>query len=160
MHFHLNSEKYRLYREWKPDAEVLRSFEAGLPKDKERLCANKIFRNLPERMRRDLLKGRKAMHLTHTEIGESLPFMGHHFRPLYRLFSNHVHSSPFSFQAQSNERGRGDENDAERFYITLAIQVVGKYVSAAILDMAHIFPREIGKSYERQVSLARRIHDG
>lgn len=159
MHFHLNSEKYRLYKEWGADVAVLRSFEEGLPKDQERLRNNKAFQSLTEGKQRDLLKGRAAMHLTHAEIGESLPFMDRHFRPIYRLFSNHVHSSPFSFQAQSNERGRGDENDAERFYITLAIQVVVKYVSAAILDMARIFTEKVGKVCEDRVSFARQLHN-
>jgi hypothetical protein len=159
MRLHLNSEKYRLYKEWKPDAEILKSFEVGIPNDRERLRKNKAFRKLSEGRQLELLKGRAAMHLTQAEIGEGLPFIDRYFRPIYRLFSIHVHSTPFSFQAQSNERGRGDENDAERMYITLSIQVVRKYVSAAVLDMARIFPY-VASACASPVAVARELHDG
>ncbi len=158
MHLHLNSEKYRLYKEWKPDHEVLKEFEQGLPKDRIRLREKSAFKKLPQARQTELLKGRNAMHLTHAEVGESLPFIGKHFRPLYRLLSTHVHSVPFSFQAQSNERGRGDENDAERFYMSLAISIVVRYLSAAILDMARIFPDEIGSARPDAIATARDMH--
>ncbi|OOG44166.1 DUF5677 domain-containing protein [Polaromonas sp. A23] len=159
MHLHLNSEKYRLYRELKPDAEILREFEIGLPKDKERLKKNAIFHKLSEGRQSELLKGRAAMHLTHAEIGESLPFIDRYFRPIYRLFSIHVHSTPMSFQAQSNERGRGDENEAERFYVTLAIQIILKYLSAAVMDMARIFPDVVARACPDALAVAREVHD-
>jgi hypothetical protein len=158
MHLHLNTEKYKLYKEWNAGQEVLRSFEEGLPRDRARLEANRVFASLPERQRKELLKGNRPMHLTHSEIGGSLPFMDRHFRPIYRLFSNHVHSTPLSFQAQSNTRGRGDENDAERFYIILAIQVVIKYLTAAVIEMARMFPREVGAPCSRLVDIARELH--
>ncbi|MBH2010699.1 MAG: hypothetical protein I8H71_13430 [Xanthomonadaceae bacterium] len=159
MHLHLNSEKYRLYKELKPGAEILKGFEVGLPKDKERLKNNAIFRKLSEGRQSELLKGRAAMHLTHAEIAEALPFIDRYFRPIYRLFSIHVHSAPMSFQAQSNERARGDENDAERMYITLAIQIVLKYLSAAMLDMARLFPDAVARKCPEALAVARELHD-
>ena len=44
--------------------------------------------------------------------------------------------------SQSNERGRGSENKAEREYLVFAMNLVGKYLSAAIFDVSNIFPRQ------------------
>ena len=52
-----------------------------------------------------------------------------------------------------------DENDAERYYITIAIQVVGKYLTAATLEMVEIFRDEIGVTCERFAIIARKLHD-
>ena len=158
MHLHHNAEKYRLYREWGAPAEVLTDFETGLPKDRERLRGNSVFTALSEKHQESLLKGKRAMHLQHEQINAKLPFMGRFFRPIYSLFCNQVHSTPFAFQTQSNERGRGDENDTERFYIILAIQVVVKYVTAAVLDMARIFPEEIACGCEVEVEKAQAVY--
>ena len=46
----------------------------------------------------------------------------------------------------------------ERFYITLAIQVVLKYITAAVLDMARIFPDRIENPCEACVEQARILH--
>jgi len=160
MHFHLNSEKYRLYRDWgKPDEE-LQDFVEGLPIDKDRLKANVSFQSLPERQQIQLLKGKTPMHLSHHEINERAKIITKSFKPIYRLFSNQVHTTPLSFQSQSNIRGRGFENDAERFYITLATQVAVKYLANAVINMADIFPKQLKKQsflifLERARKLAR-----
>lgn len=159
MHLHLNSEKYKLYKDWQPGHPVLEEFERGMPNDRERLLKAPAFARLGKGHQVDLLKGRSAMHLSHAEVGESLPFMGRRFRALYRLLSTHVHSVPFSFQSQSNERGRGDENGAERFYVSLAIAIVVKYLASAVLDMARIFPDRVGKGCANAVGVAREALD-
>jgi hypothetical protein len=159
MQLHLNTEKYKLYKEWGASSDVLEDFEQGLPHIRGRLSQNPWFQTLPEKKRTELLKGGSAMHLKHSDIGASLPFMDRHFKPIYRLFSNHVHSTPFSYQATSNERGRGDENEAERFYMILAMQVVTKYVTAAVLDMARVCPNEVERNCLDQIERARKIHN-
>ena len=68
MHLHHNAEKYRLYQEWGAPAEVLSDFEAGLPKDRERLRGNSVFAALSEKQQESLLKGKHALHL---QIGKS-----------------------------------------------------------------------------------------
>jgi hypothetical protein len=140
MLFHLNSEKYRLYREGNADEKVLKGFQEGLPKDKERLTKNPWFQRLPPKQQAYLLKGRCAMYLPHAEIARRSNVLGAHFRFFYRLFSNQLHATPFAAYSQSNVRGRGIENDTERFYVTSAMQVVIRYVCRAVLDMAEIFP--------------------
>ncbi len=94
------------------------------------------------------------MHLSHAQIGASLPVAGKHFRGVYRLLSNAAHSSPLSFQAQSNERGRGFGNAAERNYITLAIKLVVDCLARATVEMGRIFPTDIGGPCRNLVRLA------
>ena len=66
--------------------QVLATFEVGLPQDRTRLLQSPAFQRLPKELRNDLLKGKKIMHLSHSQIGESLPFMDRNFRWIYRLF--------------------------------------------------------------------------
>lgn len=160
MHFHLNFEKYRLYRDWGKSDEELQDFIDGLPIDRERLKNNTVFQTLPEKQQTQLLKGKTPMHLSHHEINERAKIITNSFKPIYRLFSNQVHTTPLSFQSQSNTRGRGFENDAERFYITLATQVVIKYLANAVINMTDIFPKQLKKQpyfmfLERARSLAK-----
>lgn len=70
MHFHLNFEKYRLYRDWGKTDEELHDFVDGLPIGKERLKNNIAFQSLPEKQQTQLLKGKTSMHLSHHEINE------------------------------------------------------------------------------------------
>ena len=147
MQYHRNLEKYKFYKEFGAPQEDLQSFEDNIPKAKEELkkCAKKIVSD--EKLLKKILGGSLAMHKSHTEIDKTAKVLGEYFKPFYRLFSNHVHSTPFSFLAISNERGRGEENKPERFYIILAMQVVISYVSTAILDMREIFPDQFAKPY-------------
>ena len=159
MRFHLNCEKFKLYKEQGAPEEVLREFEEGLPKDRAALAADPVFVALPKELRSRLLKGKTPMHLTHAQIAERLSFLNGQFRPMYRLFSNQVHSTPFSFQSQSNDRGRGFENDAERFYIIIAIKAVIKYFTTAVIEMGRIFPEQIGRTCSGLIELAKMAHD-
>ena len=97
------------------------------------------------------------MYKSHREVAREAEVLKGHYAWLYRIFSNQVHASPFSFQAQSNIRGRGLENSDERFYIALAIDVVTRHVGAAIEDMADIFPNQIGNRCETGVDRALEI---
>ena len=143
MQLHRNSEKYRLYKEIGIEDSQLRDFEEGLPLDKQHLKDNKIFQSLPEKYQSELLKGKTAMHLSHSEIHRRADILSDSFKPIYRLLSNQVHSTPFASQAQSDERGRGFENDTERYYIILIIQVVSKILLKSIMSMVRIFPGKL-----------------
>ena len=65
--------------------------------------------------------------------------------PLYRLFSNHTHTTPFAYYTISNKRGRGEENEAEISYLSITLDFCIKYLSAAIIDMTNLFPTCVEK---------------
>lgn len=140
LNYHLNNEKYKLYLESNVDKETLKEFEDNLPNAKGNLKKHPFFISLYRDKASKVLTGKEAMYLTHKEISERINFKTDEFIPLYRLFSNHTHSSPLAFFTMSNERGRGEENTAEIEYLSMTLDLCIKYLSAAILDMTVLFP--------------------
>lgn len=143
--YHLNNEKYQLYSDFKAGKEVLEEFEKNLPIAKESLKNHSFFKNIEKEKAKKILKGKEAMYLTSKEISERIQFDTDDFLPLYRLFSNHTHSSPLAYYTMSNDRGRGEENEAEVSYLSMTIDFCIKYLSAAIIDMTNLFPNSIDK---------------
>jgi hypothetical protein len=143
--YHLNNEKYKLYSDFKADIKTLQEFEVNLPKDKENLKDHPFFKFIDKEKSGKILKGNEAMYLSHKEISDRLHFNTDEFKPLYRFFSNHTHSSPFSYFTMSNERGIGEENQAEIDYLSMTINFCVKYLAAAIVDMTKIFPDCVDK---------------
>lgn len=74
------------------------------------------------------------MQFTDDEIADQFSLVGGHYKPIYRLLSNHCHGSPFATYSQSNERGRGFENEAEKDYMVLALQLLNQYLSRVIVS--------------------------
>jgi hypothetical protein len=151
--FHLNNEKYKLYSEFKAQRETLEDFETNLPKDKEDLKNHSFFKALSKEKAGKILAGKEAMYLSHKEISEKISFKTDEFVPLYRLFSNHTHSSPFAYFTMSNERGRGEENDAEISYLSMTLDFCIKYLSAAIIDMTNLFPICVDKLNQTKLKI-------
>lgn len=143
LYYHWNNEKYKLYSDLRANIILLREFENNLPITKESLKNHAFFQSLDRRKKDKILSGNSAMYLTNKEISERISFNTEEFSSLYRLFSNHTHSSPFAFFTMSNERGRGEENEAELAYISIALDVCIKYLSAAIIDMINLFPEAL-----------------
>jgi hypothetical protein len=153
MWFHLNSEKFRLYKSG-PQKKDLSDFEKNLPKQKNQLKMHQFFTKLNKNAQKRALSGKSAIYMTTQELINRLPFKSDELLWLYRHFSNEVHSTAFAFSSQSNERGRGDENEAERVYIITASWTVRKYFSAAIISMSEIFPNQLKASNPKAIEIA------
>lgn len=153
--YHHNWEKYRLYKEGSLGAEVLSEFEARFPIEKEKLKAHRFFGELDAPQRKRALDGQHPTYLTRDQLIGRLPFSTAEFKWHYRLLSNQVHTTPFSFQPTGNERGRGFDNPVDRSYIAIGIQLARKYLAASVLGMAEMFPTEIGKQAPEAVAEAR-----
>ena len=111
--FHLNNEKYKLFKEGGSSDEILKEFEQKLPIEKAALIAHPFFPHLSKEKSKKIVKGDEAMILTQKEISRRIPFKTDEFVPIYRLFSNQAHSTPFAFFPQNHERGRGEENETK-----------------------------------------------
>jgi len=151
--FHLNNEKYKLYKEGGSAEEILKEFEERFPLDREGLRTHPFFNSLPKEKAKKILKGDEAMILSQKEISGRLPFKTEEFVPIYRLFSNHTHSAPFAFFSQNNERGRGAENEAEVHYLAMTLDFCTKYLAAAISDMARLFPSCVEKLNKQKLHI-------
>jgi hypothetical protein len=155
-YFHMNSEKYRLYKEFGADQKVLTDFEKKLPEAQSALMASPIFSSLSKYMAEKVRRGNTDMHLSDNTIAEKYSLAGGRFKPIYRLLSTHSHGTPFATYSQSNERGRGFENEAEMSYITLIINLLNNYLAvvilsqAALLSLENIDPK--GLEHAKQVS--------
>lgn len=140
--YHNNNEKYKLYKDFSTiDAEMLEGFENNLPLDKAKLKMDVVFNKYVEPLRRkNILNGKEAKYLSNQEIMDKIPFKTEEFKPLYRFFSNHIHSMPFAIQSTTDERGTGKRNSTEVQYIETALDFVTKYMLAATVDTIHLFP--------------------
>ncbi len=154
--FHMNSEKHRLYKEFGAGQEVLADFEKKLPESKAALMASPIYSSLSQYMAEKVRRGNTEMHFTDETIAEKHSLVDGWFKPLYRLLSNQTHGTPFATFSQSNERGRGFENDAEVYYITLTINLLNQYLAivivsqATLLSLQHVDPKAL--KHARQVN--------
>lgn len=153
MWFHLNSEKYRIYKSG-PTNPDLSEFERNLPVEKRQIQEHPFFRQLNKEQRQRVLSAASPTYITKSQLMARLPFPSKELLWMYRHYSNEVHSTAFAFNSQSNERGRGDENLAERAYMIFASWLVRKYLSSAIMSMAKIFPKEIGVGAGKAVDVA------
>jgi hypothetical protein len=134
LHFyHLNSEKYKLYKEIGYGEDVLAEFEIALPKAKNELVNSDFYKTLAPHIKKEVRSGNTEMHLTNDEVAELYDLAFGHHKSMYRLLSNHAHGSPFATTSQSDERGRGFENPAERDYLSLCLMLLERYLSRVIM---------------------------
>ena len=153
MWFNLNSEKYRIYRSG-PTKIDLAEFEKNLPLERRQIQEHPFFRQLNKEQQKRALSGTSPTYMTKSQLMARLPFPSKELLWMYRHYSTEVHSTAFAFSSQSNERGRGDENLAERAYMMFASWLVRKYLSSSVVSMAKIFPKEIGVAARKEVDIA------
>jgi hypothetical protein len=153
MLFHSNSEKYRIFKSGLTNPD-LSEFEKNLPVEKTQLREHPFFQQLDKEQQRRVLSATSPAYMTKSQLMACLPFPSKELLWMYRHYSNEVHSTAFAFNSQSNERGRGDENRAERAYMISASWLVRKYLSSAIMSMSKIFPKEIGVGVDKEVDVA------
>lgn len=138
LHFYrINCEKYRLYSE-KKDHEVLKEFEEKLPIAKAKLMESSVYAGLDKHLAKKVRSGKADMHLTDAEVAKRNGLISEHFEFYYRLLSIQAHGSPMATTSQSNTRGRGFENEAESFYLSLALKLLSRYLSKALLSQVHL----------------------
>lgn len=139
--YHLNMEKFRLYSA-QPEHEILTSFKEALPRAKKELEELPFFSTLSKYFQNKIISGNADMHISDEVIAKNSGLITENYSFYYRLLSNHSHGSPFATTSQSNVRGRGFKNDTELFYITLALQILNKYLSYVIQQQVRLLSLE------------------
>lgn len=145
-YYHLNSEKYKLFKELGKDQSSLRDFEEKLPKALQEIVDYQQYKALPKDMANRIKSGGTSMHITDSDMAAALNLTGSRYKGIYRLLSTHSHGSPFATDSQSNVRGRGFENDTERLYFCLLLGINNRYISklvqeqASLLNIANVCP--------------------
>lgn len=142
LHFYrINCEKFRLYSE-KQDHEILKEFEKKLPVAKAKIMQSSVYAELDKNMAKKVRSGNSDMHLSEAEVARRNGLVTEHFEFFYRVLSVQAHGSPMATTAQSNTRGRGIENEAENFYLSLVLRLLGRYLSKAILTQVELLSLE------------------
>lgn len=159
-YYHMNSEKYRLYKEFGASQEILRPFEENLPQSRLEVMSSPIYSELSKNKAEKVRSGNAEMHLSDDEVAAEFSLIGGAFKPIYRLLSNHSHGSPFATYTQSNERGRGIENAAEKSYLVLMLKLLNRYLSCAIISQISLLSLEStnreGYLYAKEIFSAER----
>jgi hypothetical protein len=138
--YHLNSERHKLYKESGTPEDSLTDFSINLPLARTELENNPVFKTLDKSRQGLILKGNEFMCVAWKDLLKKMPFATDETIPMFRFLSAQTHSAPLSFYTQSDERGRGLENESEVKYTILCIDLVTKYLTAAILDIVNLFP--------------------
>ncbi len=154
MWFHLNSEKYQLYKSG-PREVNLSDLETNIPIQKKEIQNHPFFKHIDQKEHKRILSGNFATYITKPQLMKRLPFQAKELPFMYRHYSNEVHSTAFAFRSLSNERGRGNENDTERQYMISASHLVRKYLAVSVISMAEIFPKEVGIDASKFVNIAK-----
>jgi hypothetical protein len=153
LHFYrINCEKYRLHSE-KKDHGVLKEFEEKLSVAKAKIMRSSIYAGLDKNMAKKVRSGNSDMHLTEAEVAKRNGLITEHFEFFYRLLSVQAHGSPMATTVQSNSRGRGLENEAENFYLSLLLRLLGRYLSRALLTQVDLLALQ--KKCSESVSFAK-----
>ncbi|GJD30990.1 hypothetical protein PMNALOAF_2242 [Methylobacterium adhaesivum] len=108
---------------------------------RDRLRGNAYFQGLDHRVRERLLKGDALTIPTRNELLDELEIDKEPFHMVWNLLSQYAHVLPMSFyRIEANGRGSGLENDTDRSYIRLALEVGATYVATAVDLIVEAFP--------------------
>lgn len=141
-YYHMNLEKYKLYKELGSHPEWLPEFEKNLPLEKALLMESTIYKALDKNTQNKVRSGNTEMHLTDEQIANEYKLAFGKFKPIYRLLSNHTHGSPFATTSQSNQRGRGIENEVEKDLLAVTLMLLNRYISKVIISQVALLSLE------------------
>lgn len=130
-YYHVNCEKYKMHKGMQR-SDYIEEFEQRLPQARLEIVRSDIYKKLEPNLKRKIRKGYTDMYKSDIEIAKQYGLIGDQFGFLYRLLSNHAHGAPFSVYSQSNDRGRGEENDIDRQYLILYLMALVQYISKII----------------------------
>lgn len=150
-YFHLNSEKYKLQKDSGMPQAIPDVFEVELPKARAELMTYATYKALHKKRAEAVRSGNACMHLTDEEVSMRFDLLSEKFAQMYRLLSTHAHGAPFATNSQSNIRGRGIENITETTYFHLALLVLHRYLSKAIINQANLLSLKDQASEHYQV---------
>lgn len=106
-----------------------------------RLKNNNYFKGLDPRVQKSCLSGKKLYIRSRDQLIEKLEINKGQYDALYDLYSQHSHILTFSFyRMEPNGRGTGVENDVDRTYIGVALQIAADFMQKATDFIVEEFP--------------------
>ncbi|TSJ46383.1 DUF5677 domain-containing protein [Fluviicola chungangensis] len=144
--FHWDCEKFALYKELKFCNEDLKEFEEVLPKRASDLETHPYFSKVHKDKRKKILKGQVSMLKSHFEILREIDFGSAPITAMYRFYSNYTHSTAFSIMTMRNERGMGDQNEAEIGYTCFALEFADLILRKGVNKLIDLLPELVSKA--------------
>lgn len=121
--------------------EQVKEFVKTADELRDRLRNNPYFNTIDYRTRERLLKGDALTIPTRNELLDELKIEKEWFYMVWNLLSQYTHVLPMSFyRIEANGRGSGLDNDTDRSYIRLALEVGAEYLKAATDLLVDAFP--------------------
>lgn len=141
MQLHDCTSRIRMFRDFDPNYHELPDFKAQTDELRQRLSGLDQFSALPAKRQKQLLDGKRFLHVSQDELITRMNEDVAEFRGNYRFLSAHVHSLPLSFYRMADQdRGRGLENSVEKSYIAAYITFAEKFIRRATAEMIVLFP--------------------
>lgn len=138
------TERLRLFKNGGASNEKILGIEAGANDIRTQLSLNKYFARLPARVRKSLLKGKTASILTPGQILDRMGILDQAGRACFSFISSHADLSTLAYyKTGESNRGRGDENDIDKYYIATAVDLACHFVLRANADMKVLFQEAI-----------------
>ena len=102
-------------------------------------------------MKRNIIKGRKSSILSQVEIAEKRGMNVGEFNGIYKLLSNHVHSTPSSIR--SVVYARRDSKEMDLVFTGLILNYVASLLANMIWTIGEMWGIEFAKDESRDIVL-------
>jgi RES domain len=133
-------ERLSLFRNVDGSGEETRGIETATSHMRTELSANPYFAPLQARLRKRLMKGDTASILTEDQILDRLGIVDQKGRAFLWFISSHADVSPLAYcRTGKNNRGTGEENDADVCYIATAVDLACDFILRANTDVEALF---------------------
>ncbi len=153
-----NMQKYRIFKEIR-DNDSNKEFKEKLEDARKIIQSNRIFSELDSKIQKRIIKGYQTITKNRDELSQLIPsdVINKQNKLLYQLFSNHIHTAPFSFLSQDNNRGRGLPNNIEVFYFSYILGIVNIYYAFTNVKHAEIFRDFLWASNSERLKKAKKL---
>ena len=102
---------------------------------KDELSRNSFFLSLGEAQKRELLRGRKGIFLSHKDITVRRSIDLDMYNAIYKFLSSHLHSTPYSIQLIGNNVMTGLGNKQELNFIKLIVNKTEYYMAKSFIEV-------------------------
>jgi hypothetical protein len=136
------SERLRFFQSTSSSREQIDAFQTSADEMRQQLRQNRHFRHLPGRVRETLLKGKTATVEPEERILDRMFVLDEAGRAFLGFISSHAELSPLSYSRTGDgNRGLGVENDIDKKYLAIALDLSCEFVLRAASDMRKAFQK-------------------
>lgn len=149
--YHDSVTLLKIFQSLKFTLEDIEQLESERDILKEKLKEHSYFLSLDKDMKRNIVKGRKSSILSQVEIAEKRGLNVGEFNGIYKLLSNHVHSTPSSIRSVVHARTGSQEMDLA--FTGLILNYVASLLANMIWTIGEMWEIEFAKIESRDIVL-------